>query len=109
MVGRDATDAAAAAWLALAQAWRAAQLDELQGQLARVVAASGLPAAAPLVCAGCGAFLARALGTRIGRDCIDYARAAGAVRGETRGDAASAAWADVCAAAVAVALLAVER
>jgi len=109
MVGRDAADAAAAAWLALAQAWRAAQLDELQGQLARVVAASGLPAAAPLVCAGCGAFLARALGARIGRGCIDYARAVGAVRGQAQGDAATAAWASVCAAAVAVALLKAEQ
>jgi (4-(4-[2-(gamma-L-glutamylamino)ethyl]phenoxymethyl)furan-2-yl)methanamine synthase len=57
MVGLDARDGTAADWLAFAQAWRAAQVAELRGQLRRVVAAHALGPQAWVVAAGCGAFL----------------------------------------------------
>jgi probable H4MPT-linked C1 transfer pathway protein len=102
MVGRDARDAADADWLALARFWRAAQRDEIASQLARVLAASGLGADAPLVGAGCGDFLAEEIARHTGRA---YRRFAGDL--VARGDApALATWAQVCAPAVAVALLA---
>lgn len=69
MIGLDARDADESDWLAFANAWRELQLDELQGQLERVLDAVPLPAAAPLVAAGCGDFLAEALAQRIGRPC----------------------------------------
>jgi (4-(4-[2-(gamma-L-glutamylamino)ethyl]phenoxymethyl)furan-2-yl)methanamine synthase len=57
MVGLDARDGTAAEWLAFAQAWRAAQVAELRGQLRRVVSAHALGPQAWVVAAGCGAFL----------------------------------------------------
>ncbi len=58
MVGLDARDASDADWLALARAWRAAQVAELRGQLARVIDQHGLGPQATLITAGCGDFLA---------------------------------------------------
>ncbi|WP_460890933.1 hydantoinase/oxoprolinase family protein, partial [Ramlibacter alkalitolerans] len=52
MVGRDAADASAAEWLALARWWKEAQLREIGTQLARVAADARLPADAPVVGAG---------------------------------------------------------
>jgi uncharacterized hydantoinase/oxoprolinase family protein len=49
MVGRDARDADDDAWLALAQHGATRQLEEIEGQASRVVAASGLPPHAPVV------------------------------------------------------------
>ena len=78
MVGLDAADASAADWLAFAQQWRAAQVAELAGQLRAVCGAHGLPADAPVVAAGCGAFLApdvcAAAGLRLGAPVLDYGR-----------------------------------
>lgn len=62
MIGLDARDAGPAEWLQFAEAWREAQLEELAGQLDRVLAAHELPPDAPLVGAGCGDFLAARLG-----------------------------------------------
>ena len=105
MIGRDAHEAGDAAWLALAGCWRSAQVDEITGQLDRVLAGSGLRADAPLVGAGCGDFLAAELATHTGRP---YRRFAGDV--VPLADAAHlAAWAQVCAPAVAVAWLAAAR
>ncbi|WP_428422918.1 hydantoinase/oxoprolinase family protein [Methylibium sp.] len=73
MIGLDARDAHETDWLAFAQAWRSKQLDELQGQLERVIAAAALPAAAPLVAAGCGDFLVAALAERLARPCRSFA------------------------------------
>lgn len=73
MIGLDARDAAESDWLAFANAWRELQLDELQGQLERVLLAAPIAAAAPLVAAGCGDFLAEALARRIGRPCRSFA------------------------------------
>lgn len=103
MIGRDADDASAAEWLALAQWWKQAQVRELESQLARVAAASGLPARAPVIGAGCGAFLAAEIAARAGRPFLRYADVA--LPAGSR-DAGLASWADVCAPAVSVALLA---
>ena len=97
MVGRDAHDLPDAQWLELAQDWRRAQCDEIEGQVLRVASASGLPADAPMVGAGCGAFLAASIAFRAGRSFRRLADVVPAARG--------VAWADVCAPAVAVALL----
>jgi probable H4MPT-linked C1 transfer pathway protein len=105
MVGRDADEAHASDWLALARQWKAAQVEEIGGQLARVCAAAGLPAQAPVVGAGCGAFLAAQLAQRAGRPFRRYAQ----VALPAPADAMLAGWADVCAPAVSVALLACSR
>jgi probable H4MPT-linked C1 transfer pathway protein len=99
MVGLDARDAADADWLQLAQAWRTRQLDELATNLQRVLAAAPLPAQAPLVAAGCGAFLAEELAARLGRSCVAFESLL-----PLAGDGV-AAWARVCAPSVAVAWL----
>lgn len=103
MVGRDACDAGADDWLALARWWKDAQLALLQGQLARVCAKAGVARDAPVVGAGCGAFLAAQLARSSGRAFLRYAEVA--LPAATR-DARLASWTDVCAPAVAVALLA---
>ena len=103
MVGLDAQDGSEADWLEFAHAWRDEQLAELAGQLDRVLAGSALPASAPLVSAGCGDFLARALAQRLGRCCVAYAdEVARIAPGAPPG---TAAWAQVCAPSVAVATL----
>ena len=108
MVGLDAHDATDADWLALAQAWRAEQVAELRGQLARVSDRHGLGPQAVLITAGCGDFLAPLLvaaagpaGT--GTRCRPYAQAV--ARLATDALPGSAAWAQVCAPCVAVAAL----
>lgn len=73
MIGLDARDADESDWLAFAKAWRELQLDELQGQLERVLLAAPIATSAPLVSAGCGDFLAEALARRIGRPCRSVA------------------------------------
>ncbi|WP_280151523.1 hydantoinase/oxoprolinase family protein [Piscinibacter sp. XHJ-5] len=101
MVGRDALDALPAQWLELAQAWRTAQLEDIAGQFARVAEDAGVGADAPVIGAGCGAFLAAALAARAGRRYRRFAQCA------PQGPADPFEyWADVCAPAVAVALLA---
>jgi probable H4MPT-linked C1 transfer pathway protein len=105
MVGRDGRDHAPAQWRALAEAFREAQLVDLESQLLRVVAASDLRDDAPLAGAGCGAFLARELARRTGRPYVSFADAVCAVRP----DDARTRWIDVCAPAVAVALLAADE
>lgn len=103
MIGRDACDAPPAQWLELAGTWRAAQLDEIGGQIDRVLAAAGLGAQAPLVGAGCGDFLAHAWAARCGRR---YQRLADGF--DVAGGDAVRRWTQVCAPAAAVALLAAE-
>jgi (4-(4-[2-(gamma-L-glutamylamino)ethyl]phenoxymethyl)furan-2-yl)methanamine synthase len=103
MVGRDGRDASPAQWLALAQAWRETQLQEIAGQAQRVADAAGLSPQAPVVTAGCGAFLAAAVAQRLGRPAVRFARC---VLPASHGGAAD--WADVCAPAVSVALQAAE-
>jgi probable H4MPT-linked C1 transfer pathway protein len=99
MIGLDARDGSADEWLAFAQAWRAAQCDELRGQIALVAAAHGLAAPACVVAAGCGAFLVPALLPADWR-CLDYASDVARVAGPQ-----AQAWTRVAAPAAAVALL----
>jgi probable H4MPT-linked C1 transfer pathway protein len=104
MIGRDARDHDATRWFALAQTWRRAQVAEIEGQLVRVAAAAGLGDDAPLVGAGCGAFLAADIAARTGRPFLRFADVVADARAPV--DATLARWMDVCAPAVAVALLA---
>jgi probable H4MPT-linked C1 transfer pathway protein len=108
MIGLDARDAAPDDWLAFAHAWRTRQVDELAGQLRRVIAAHGLSERAVALGAGCGDFLVTDLlaradapnaRQRYGRD---VARTA---TGALPSVEAAARWAQVCAPAVAVAAL----
>jgi len=108
MIGLDARDAAPDDWLAFSQTWRAKQVDELAGQLRRVVAAHGLSAAAVALGAGCGDFLVADILARTGatrsarRYDSDVARIALDAQPSVE---AAARWAQVCAPAVAVAAL----
>ncbi len=99
MIGRDAADADDAAWLSLAHGWRRVQSHEIAGQMERVIALHGLGAQAPVVSAGCGAFLAEALARATRHSVMRFADLLPAGSDELRG------WAQVAAPAVAVALL----
>lgn len=72
MVGLDARDAGDDDWLALAAAWREAQLATLRENFERVCAAAGIAADAPIVAAGCGDFMAVALASASGRRAIRF-------------------------------------
>ncbi|HET9642556.1 MAG TPA: hydantoinase/oxoprolinase family protein [Burkholderiaceae bacterium] len=104
MVGCDARDHADDEWLRLAHFWRGAQLREIGANIERVAANAGLAAHAPLVAAGCGAFLAQDWAARSRRLCLRFADCVPTPYEEH--PPAWAHWADVCAPAVAVALLA---
>ena len=104
MIGRDARDHDAGQWLALARAWRREQVAQIENSVARVAEAAALGAGAPLVGAGCGAFLAADIAHRTGRPFLRFAEVVPGVRASA--DTALARWCDVCAPAVAVALLA---
>ncbi|SPB19012.1 hypothetical protein NOV72_06213 [Caballeronia novacaledonica] len=101
MIGRDAADASAAEWRRFAQHWRHAQLRALEANLARVIARDAALAAAPIVGAGCGRFLAAALARQEARSYTDFARLACATDDATRAE-----WISTCAPSAAVALLA---
>lgn len=103
MIGRDAMDGEPADWLDLAAQWAEAQQVLIARALHRVADSAALAADAPLVAAGCGDFLVPALARAAGRPSTQYA--------ETLPWAPTAAprlmaWAQVCAPAAAVALLA---
>jgi len=108
MIGLDARDAAPADWLAFAHAWRARQVDELGGQLRRVIAAHGLSDAAIALSAGCGDFLVTDVVDRAGaaQPAQRYGRDVARIAADALPNADTAArWAQVCAPAVAVAAL----
>ena len=99
MVGRDAGDASPEAWRALA-AWLAeAQLRRVMDAALLVLSRAGLPEDAPVLGAGAGRHIVRALAARLGRPYQDFA--ALPPLNEIAGAAD-------CAPAVAVALLAAE-
>ena len=103
MVGRDAGEASEEAWLDFARAWRAEQLNLIGRNLDSVLADAAVPARAPLVAAGCGAFLVEKLAAARGRPCVHFA--AQAVPLSPDAVPAALRQAQVCAPAVAVALL----
>jgi (4-(4-[2-(gamma-L-glutamylamino)ethyl]phenoxymethyl)furan-2-yl)methanamine synthase len=102
MIGRDAGEASDAEWKRFAQTWRQEQLRTLAASLARVIARDAALAAAPVIGAGCGRFLAAALARQEARGYVDFARLAGVADD----DATRAEWVATCAPSVAVALLA---
>lgn len=102
MVGLDARDAAPADWQELARRWRERQIDEMAGNLKRIPEAAGLDATAPLVAAGCGAFLVPELAARLGRPWLLFDSLL------PLADASCGPWARVCAPSVAVACLWVQ-
>lgn len=100
MVGQDLGDADMVAWRALA-AWLAeAQLRTILDGLHQVLSRTALPAAAPLLGAGCGRFLVAELARRLERPCRDLAELLPAAEPQLAAEAALA------APAAAVALLA---
>lgn len=115
MIGLDLRDGTEDDWQAFALAWRQAQVEELGGQLARVLDSHRLGPAARLVSAGCGAFLAADLASAAGRPgmpVLAYAQAvarlaepAAADGGRGPEDGSVASWVQVCAPCVAVAAL----
>lgn len=111
MIGLDRRDASLDEWLAFARAWRAQQVEQLGAEMRRVMTAHWLTREAPLVAAGCGAFLvndiaASAWGVPPPRRAIDYGQEVAQVAPHAvGGSAAVRAWAQVCAPCVAVASL----
>lgn len=71
MIGNDAEDAQHSVWLALAQSFKQQQIDRLKDAISRHI--SHLPAViqTPLVGAGAGSFLVRALARQLDRPYID--------------------------------------
>jgi len=104
MIGRDAGDASASQWLALARHWREQQLEQTAAQLDRVIRTHRVPPSAALVATGCGAFLVADLARRSGRPLRRFAD--DTVPLATGSPTALASWLSVCAPAAAVALLA---
>ena len=122
MVGLDARDGSPEAWTAFARSWREAQVNELGGQLRRVLDAHRLGDGAVIVSAGCGDFLVRDVLVRADRDAdrdadgdadvnsprrlAVYGSEVARVSAHARtGRSAVEAWAQVCAPSVAVAAL----
>ena len=102
MLGADLAEAAMAGWQALAAGLAESQLRLIDDGLRLVLSRQPLPAAAPLVGAGCGRFLVARLAHRLDRPWCDLAALLDALP-----DATNAA-AD-CAPAAAVALLAADE
>jgi probable H4MPT-linked C1 transfer pathway protein len=103
MIGLDARDASDGDWQSFAVAWRQRQRALLRDNAVRVVAASGLDPAAPVVGAGCGDFLSRALAHALQRPYVAFDALL------PLADPALAGWARVAAPCVAVALLGHEE
>jgi len=98
MIGHDAADASTAEWTAFSGQWRRRQLQLLQAELLRVASSQPPAGRGPLVGAGCGSFLAQELAHSLQREYIAFHALVDAPA-ELRG------WVDVCAPAVAVAVL----
>jgi hypothetical protein len=99
MLGRDASDAELADWVALACHFAACQLGQIEEAAREVAMRERLQAVAPLIGAGCGRFLARQLAARLGRPYLDFADLLDVAPGARE-------LAARCAPAVAVALIA---
>lgn len=101
MVGTDLGPASLEEARRLAALFAEAQLRRIQDGLALLLSRGDLPEDAPLLAAGCGAFLVEELARRTGRPRCDFADLFGL-------DGEAARWARVAAPALAVALLARE-
>ncbi len=99
MIGRDAIDAPLSQWQALAREFRWAQLERIGRGARQVLGDAALPASAPMVAAGSGAFLVADLARALGRAPLGFADLL-----DARMDDPS--MLSVCAPAVAVAILA---
>jgi len=95
MVGLDGHEVSSEVWRALADHWAMVMRERIAASLGGVMLRAGLSAQAPVVAAGCGAFLARQIANREARACVEFSEL-------VPGDRA---WADVCAPAAALALL----
>jgi (4-(4-[2-(gamma-L-glutamylamino)ethyl]phenoxymethyl)furan-2-yl)methanamine synthase len=73
MLGRDASAAELADWVALACYFAGCQLALIEEAAREVVLQQELPEAAPVIGAGCGRFLADQLAARLGRPYVDFA------------------------------------
>jgi probable H4MPT-linked C1 transfer pathway protein len=99
MLGRDADEGSFDDWVALARHFAHCQLAQLEEAARALCAREALLPDAPVIGAGCGRFLAKALAQALGRPYVDFADSI-EVEPEAREMAAR------CAPAVAVALLA---
>ena len=99
MLGRDASEATLAQWIAVARHFAECQLAHVELAAATLIAREPLDVSAPIIGAGCGRFLAERLAARLGRAYRDVAELM-PVAPEAKEMAAR------CAPAVAVALLA---
>ena len=99
MLGRDASEAELGEWLSLARYFADCQLAEIEHAARGLTERDALAPGAPVIGAGCGRFVAKALAERLGRPYLDFAEIIDAAP-EAREMAAR------CAPAVAVALLA---
>lgn len=97
MIGRDVESAPVQAWRRLARWLRALHVELTAQAIAAVAQRAGLDAAAPVVAAGAGEFVARDVAARLERRCVSFAELIGNPAGL---DLAT------CAPAVAVARLA---
>ncbi|MDP4006106.1 hydantoinase/oxoprolinase family protein [Methylobacterium sp. NEAU K] len=102
IVGRDRAEAAPAAWAALAGHFAEAQLRLLHDAAAILLTRPDLPAGAPLVVCGAGAFLGLRMAERLGRDAI---RLVTLLDGRIAGQRD---WISTCGPAVAAGLIATE-
>jgi (4-(4-[2-(gamma-L-glutamylamino)ethyl]phenoxymethyl)furan-2-yl)methanamine synthase len=102
MLGRDASETELGEWIALARYFADCQLAEIEHAARGLAERYALPRATPIVGAGCGRFVAKALAKRLGRPYLDFAEIIDAAP-EARETAAR------CAPAVSVALLAAKR
>ena len=100
MIGRDLDSAPLASWIRLATWLKTKQIALTEAAIARIVSAGSVDAAAPLVGAGTGSFLARQIAIRHGRPFIDFA--------DLLGYPPTAEWISACAPAVSVARLALR-
>lgn len=96
--GRDAVDASIEDWRAAARDIADQQAREIGFAIEEVLAATAMPASAPIVAAGVGAEVIATLARGIGRDCQRFGSLA-----QANDDCLT--WATRCAPAVAVALL----
>jgi (4-(4-[2-(gamma-L-glutamylamino)ethyl]phenoxymethyl)furan-2-yl)methanamine synthase len=73
MLGRDVFEGSVADWIAVAGHFAACQSAELEDSARTLIERERLAAAAPVVGAGCGRFLARHVAERLGRPYVDFA------------------------------------